>query len=153
MLKDRLRGYIGRLSEQQLLESVRDSRTSMYYAQLVQLRSLLWEVATSERQYAEKTPDRNIPKHKAWCETYQEYLGELVVETSEGRQKLKAVVDEALCFRIHVKHAVRSGDLDDTTLVQLKRKFEALQEQFPEAHSIIYRTHQSLIDPADTYWW
>lgn len=148
-----LQGYLGRLSVQQLLEYVRDLRTSMYYAQLMHLQLVMWGMVKFELKYAEKTSERTIPEHMDWCKTYQEYLAQLVADDGENQVKLRAVEREVRFLRDHVKHAVESGDLDDTTLMQLRRKFEALQEHYPDVFQFIRGNRRDILTYEHVLWW
>ncbi|ERF68864.1 hypothetical protein EPUS_04516 [Endocarpon pusillum Z07020] len=148
-----LQGYLGRLSVQQLLEYVRDLRTSTYYAQLMHLRLVMADMVRTEFQYAEKTSDRTILQHMDWCKTHQEYLAQLVAGICVNSQNLRAIEREASFLRDHVKHAVESGDLDDTTLMQLRRKFEALQELYPDVCVSISGDRRDILTYKHVLWW
>lgn len=149
----RLQGYLGRLSVQQLLDYVRDLRTSTYYAQLMHLRLVMANMVRYELQHAEKTSDRTIPKHMDWCKTYQEYIAQLVADDGDTQQELKAVEREVRFLRDHVKHAAGSGDLDDATLMQLRRKFEALQERYPDVCAWIHGDRRDILKYEHCWWW
>ncbi|KAF7508415.1 hypothetical protein GJ744_009268 [Endocarpon pusillum] len=149
----RLQGYFGRLSVQQLLEYVRDLRTSAYYAELMHWRLVMAHTARSNLRGAQASSDRTAPKYMDWCETYQEYLVQLEADDGDRQQKLKAVEREVRFLRGHVKHAVGSGDLDDATLMQLRRKFEALQDHYPDVHDCIHGNRRNILTYEHVLWW
>jgi hypothetical protein len=75
------------------------------------------------------------------------------VDVVEGRQKLKAVVQESKSFRDLVKHGAENGNLDDVTLMQLTKILEALQEHFLEAGMQLDWDTTDLIDERRPRWW
>ena len=87
---------LGELSDERVLEILCDLQTSAYYAQFIQLRTLLYTTVQAEHKYATAASDLTVPKKLVWLETPQHYLKHLVIEISENKMKLNSVV---ICCR------------------------------------------------------
>lgn len=145
--------YLGRLSEDQILKSVRDLRTSKFSAVCLHLHVTGYRSVKTEQGYAVNQPNLTIPEGWASCKTPQDYLHRLVWDVSFYRRRLKAVVMECRSLLRSIQDAMVNEGLDDMTLEQLKQKLEALQEYFPEACEELNETPQNLINSSHLWWW
>ncbi|KAI9795316.1 MAG: hypothetical protein M1833_007228 [Piccolia ochrophora] len=150
--EDELEDCSRNLSDDQVLESVRNLRTTPFYRQSMGLLVTLYGAAKSELSYVESQPSITIPESKEWCKTPQGYLRHLHMKVGEARRRLKAVVKESRYVRDTIKSAVVDDVLDEKTLMQVKGKTEALQEYFREACLAIDEPAEDLIDRRARWW-
>jgi hypothetical protein len=155
---DDVQHCLEKLSDGEILEVLCDLRTSTYYAQFIQLRTLLYTTVVAEHLYAtnaSNAPNLIIPKRLDWLKTPQEYLKYLTTERLENRQKLKSVIMGCRDLRDRVKYAAEAGEITPIALGALKKKLEALQANFREACIEVGVGIDSpfLIDPSILQWW
>lgn len=82
------------LTKTAITEILCDLRTSQYYAQLIQLRTILYATAEGQRKYALTASDVEVPDtlDDRKIDSFQTYIGALTRQSSEEKQKLEAVI-------------------------------------------------------------
>lgn len=142
-----------RLSADEILEILGEVRTSTYYAEFIQLRTLLYTTAAAEHRYALNASSLVVPKDSDWLETPQQYLKYLTMESSETKQKLRSVILGCQALRDRIKHAAKLGEITPIVLEALKKKMEALQVNFRDACIEVEINSHALIDSSVEQWW
>jgi hypothetical protein len=155
--QDKANDYLDSLTTDQLLEFLGDIHTSLYYSQMLQLRITFYRVAKADLAYAERTPNLSIPEDMFYCKNQQQYLAQLILDVGEEKQKLGSVVRECRALRDRIALPYESGLLsgtDGSILTELKRKMEALHENFREACGEVDPLHvENLMNSSSPRWW
>jgi hypothetical protein len=110
----------------------------------------------AEHSYATNTSivsNLVVPKRVHWLETPQSYLRHITAERAETKLKLKSVVMGCRDLRDRIKHAAEAGGIPTIALGALKKKMEALQENFGDACTELGIQSHVLIDPSIPQWW
>lgn len=143
-----------KLSNKEILDILRDISTSNYYAQFVQLRTLLYTTCIAENTYALKNaPNLVIPANLTWIHTPQQYVKHLTMEVSESKLKLRSVILGCDSLRDRIKVAAEIHAILPEILPILKKKMEALQLNFREACIEAEMDMHVLIDSSIEEWW
>ncbi|PMD15953.1 hypothetical protein NA56DRAFT_324166 [Hyaloscypha hepaticicola] len=143
------------LTETAITEILCDLRTSQYYAQLIQLRTILYATAEGQRKYALTASDVEVPDEldDRKIDSFQTYIGALTRKSSEEKQKLEAVITYCWTLRNRIKHAAELGELTPTLLEALKKKMIALQVNIRSACTETGMEAWPLIDENKAEWW
>ena len=154
--ENEIQDALNKLSNGEILEVLCDLRTSTYYAQFIQARTLLYTTVAAEHRYATNTSiasSLTVPKDYNPLETPQAYLRYLTAEHTENKLKLRSVLMGCRDLRDRIKHAAERGEIPQKALVALKRKMEALQVNYRDACAEVDVDSHVLIDPALPQWW
>ena len=152
-IENKIQHELGKLSDDEILGILVDVHTSTYYAQFIQLRTLLYTTVVAERIQAMKASNLVVPQNLNWLRTPQQYLRHLTSECSETKLALKSVVFSCRTLRDHINHAAKLGEITPTVLEALKKKMEALQLNFFDACNQVGINSHVLIDSDLEQWW
>ncbi|KAF2656364.1 hypothetical protein K491DRAFT_778048 [Lophiostoma macrostomum CBS 122681] len=157
--EDDIMDYLDQLDDSQLLNILHESQASGLYAQMMNLRSIFCRLAKDDLKALED-PTVHYPKTHALShfETRNDCIAHLVFQTGEERHRLHTVIQESQTLRNRIAEAYEHHALqrsDRITSRRLKRKMEALQENFRMAYHNVhnFKSKDDLVYPSQPDWW
>jgi hypothetical protein len=154
--ENEIQHILDKLSNEEILEILCNLQTSTYYAQFIQLRTLVYTIMAAEHRYAINTSiasNLTVPKHFDSLESPQAYLRFLTMENTDIKLRLRLVVMGCRDLRDRIKHAAELGEIPPKALSVLKKKMEALQVDYRDACTEVEVDRHVLIDPSIPQWW
>ncbi|KAL2201939.1 hypothetical protein CC79DRAFT_1338617 [Sarocladium strictum] len=145
--------YVGTLSHADQLSRIMDPRPSCHYSDLFIVCLKRYRAAVAHVTLVSRTDTLDIPERYDYCKTYQDYVGQTVVEELETRHELAAALRRASSLLDSIRIAVDDGSVSNTCLSIMKTKLAALQEHYSEAHSALLNSSRDLFDPTSERWW
>ena len=154
--ENEIQHILDKLSNEEILEILCNLQTSTYYAQFIQLRTLVYTIMAAEHRYATNTSiasNLTVPKDLKHLETPQSYLTYLTSHYTDTKLRLRSVVMGCRDLRDRIKHAAELGEIPPKALSALKKKMEALQVDYRDACTEVEIDSHVLIDPSIPQWW
>ncbi|KAH7010328.1 hypothetical protein EDB80DRAFT_839617 [Ilyonectria destructans] len=145
--------YVQTLSQADQLSCIMNPRPSCHYSNLFVVCLKRYRAAIAHATLALRVDNLDIPERYNYCKTYQDYVGQTTVEEIETRQEIAAALRRASSFLDSIRIAVDGGSVSNMCLSTLKTKLAALQEHYPEAHSVLLNSPRDLFDPTSERWW
>jgi hypothetical protein len=145
--------YVGTLSHADQLSRIMDPRPSCYYSDLLVVFLKRYRAAIAHAGLASQFDRLDIPAQYDYCQTYQDYIEQTVVQEIEIRHEFVAVLRRASSLLDSIRIAVDGGSLSDTCLSTLRTKLAALQEHYSETQSALFNSPRDLFDPTAQRWW
>ncbi|KAF2815632.1 uncharacterized protein BDZ99DRAFT_565590 [Mytilinidion resinicola] len=138
-------------SADQLLEFVRQTRTTGYYSKMLRFRITRYQSSKSLSASVKQLPTASNP---SWYQNYSDYLDRVTTGVGTARSRLRAVVKQCRALRDCIASAHDGGLLNASDMLILKGKVEALDENFADACAELDEPAVHLIvNPTALRWW
>ena len=149
----RVREYVNTKNHEQRMEWLVDTRTSVFYSQLIDIELKKYRAAQAHSALVLRADNLEIPEAYDYCTSYQSYVEHVASNEQERRTFLKETLKRAQRLLSAIQVAAKDGTLDDQVLGILKPKVLALQENYQDATAALFETPYDLFDQARDDWW
>lgn len=155
-IKNRIMTHLRNLTPNERIAFIMDGQPCQFYREA--LRVKVTKRATSSRAIAaaERNPNLEKPEFYNWCETTQQYIGQLGVEMEESHYQLTVSLNVFKELLSSIQAAARLALLSQEELQALQIKLQAVADYYPVAYSAAHGasgSEQHLLNAASESWW
>ncbi|KAH7345908.1 hypothetical protein BKA66DRAFT_478672 [Pyrenochaeta sp. MPI-SDFR-AT-0127] len=155
-IKSRIMTYLRNLTPNERMAFIIDGQPCQFYREALRVKVI--KRATSSRAIAtaESNPNLEKPEFYDWCETTQQYIGQLGVEMEESHYQLTVFLSVFKELLNSIQAAARLALLSQEELQALQIKLQAVADYYPVAYSAAHGasgSEQHLLNAASESWW
>jgi hypothetical protein len=133
-----------------------DDRPCQFYREALRVKIIKCAASSRAMAAAERDPNLEKPECYSWCNTTQQYIGQLGVEMEESRYQLAVFLNIFKDLLNSVQVAARLALLSQKELHALQIKLQAVADYYPMAYCAAHGasgSEQQLLNAASESWW
>jgi hypothetical protein len=155
-IKRHIMTYLRNLTPNERIAFIIDDQPCQFYREALRVKVIKCAASNRAIATAESNPNVEKPEYYDWCNTTQDYIGQLCVDAEESRYQLAVFLNVFKQLLNAIQAAARLALLSQEELNALHIKLQAVGDYYPVAYSAAHGaagSEQNLLDTASESWW